>query len=231
MLNIESILKDMTYYPELKKETYFNSKGVAVPRVTEILSTMMHSDNLMYWSNSLGLKGIHYKSYMDKVANIGTVSHDHISRFLKEKLEVENDIPFQGFLLWYNNLIATGNTVEVVGSEQKIACDWFGGTYDALIKINGKLYLVDFKTSNHVTEKYFLQLAAYTYILENIGYHIDGHIILQLNKDEPGYNEYILIMDILDHKIFMDNCIRTFLSLVYGYYNVQLVQNSFKSIF
>ena len=56
------------------------------------------------------------------------------------------------------------------------------------MRINGKIYLIDFKTSNHVTYKYYLQLAAYSKVLrekENI--NIDGVIILQLNKYQPKY--------------------------------------------
>jgi len=231
MVNIEMCLNDMLYYPEVKSDKYFNQKGVSVPRVTEILSTMIHSDNLMYWANSLGLKGVHYGTYMKKVADVGTLTHSHIEEFLKKKTQAENDIPFQGFMMWYDHLISTGHTIELVGSEQKIACEWFGGTYDALIRIDGKLYLVDFKTSNHVTEKYFLQLSAYGYMLEGIGYHVDGYIVLQLNKDEPGFNEYILLMDILEHKAFMDNCVTCFLSLTYAYYNVFHIRDQYKTIF
>lgn len=230
MYKIESLLRDLSYNPEAP-DRYYNSKGKAVPRVTEILSAMMHSDNLMYWANSLGLKGIRYGSFMTKVSNIGTETHSKIEQFLKKKLQSNDDIPFLGFLLWYNSLIDRGNTIEVVGCEEKISCDWFGGTYDALLRINGKLFLIDFKTSNHVTEKYFLQLAAYTYILEQKGYKIDGYIVLQLNKEEPGFNEYILLMELLEHYTFMQNCIETFLSLVYAYYNVARVKEGYKSLF
>lgn len=231
MINIENLLNEMTYRPAKISDRYYNSHGDPVPRVTEILSTMIHSDGLMYWANNLGFKGIRYKEYMNTAANIGTEAHNHIESFLKKKLEATNNIPFQGFMLWWNSIIDRGNTIELVGSEQKIACNWFGGTYDALVRINGKLYLVDFKTSNHVTEKYFLQLAAYAYILEGMGYHIDGFIVLQLNKSEPGFNEYLLIMDVMEHYVFMQNCIKTFLSLVYAYYNLHLVQEGYKSIF
>lgn len=231
MINIETLLNQMINIPNIKSDIYFNSKGIAVPRVTEILSATMHSDSLMYWSNSLGLKGIHYKAFMNNASSIGTEAHHHIEQFLTKKLECNDNIPFLGFLLWYNNLIDSGNVVKTIGTEEKITCDWFGGTYDALIEINDKLYLVDFKTSNHVTEKYFLQLAAYTYILEDMGYHIDGHIILQLDKENPGFNEYILLMDIIEHYVFMQNCKTAFLSLVYAYYNTLSIREGFKEIF
>ena len=63
---------------------------------------------------------------------------------------------------------------------------------DGLYEINGKKYIVDYKTSNHVTFRYFLQVAAYRYILKNeLGIDVDGCIILQLSKNDISYNEYI----------------------------------------
>ena len=103
---------------------------------------------------------------------------------------------------------------------------------DALLKIGDKIYLVDFKTSNHVTFNYFLQLAAYRFMLklrENID--IDGVIVLQLDKEEPGFNEYLLNFSIEQHSSFMTHCEETFLSLVYAYYNVEYAENLYKSIF
>ena len=73
-----------------------------------------------------------------------------------------------------------------------MVCEWFGGTYDLLLKINGCLFLVDFKTSNHVTYKYYMQLAAYSYMLKQQGIYISGVIILQLAKTSPRYNEFVL---------------------------------------
>jgi len=204
-----------------------------VPRVTEILSSMMHSDALMYWANNLGFQGIKYKTALNRAANIGTEAHNTIERFLRGKLSVmeTENIPFKGFYLWYNNLIQLGYNVDIVGLEVRLSCKWFGGTYDMLIKINNKLFLVDFKTSNHVTEKYFLQLAAYRYMLALKGIFIDGVIVLQLSKDSPGYNEYLLDESIYEHKLFMENCTRTFLSLVYAYYNIYYIKKEFKALF
>lgn len=210
---------------------YMNSNGLFVPRVTEILSAMIHSDSLMYWANSIGLKGIRYKDALNKASSIGTKSHFKIECFLKDKLEDKTDIPFLGFMMWYNSLIENGNTITLIESEKELVCDWFGGTCDALLDINGKVYLVDFKTSNHVTEKYFLQLAAYRYMLELIGYTIDGFIVLQLEKNEVGFNEYLLLDNVEEHNTFMKNCLTTFLSLVYSYYSLHGVRNQFKSMF
>ena len=179
------LLSENTESLQMKEEKYFYN-GVAVPRVTEVISKMISEDYLLYWANALGFKHQGYKKTVDAAANIGSEAHDLISRFLKGETFTSNNIPYLGFRKWWID-ISANNTVEVVGSEVPLSCPYFGGTYDLLVKINGLLYLVDFKTSNHVSYKYYLQLSAYKYMLELQGYTLSGCIILQLNKKEIAY--------------------------------------------
>ena len=115
--------------------------------------------------------------------------------------------------------------------EQELTCPWYGGTLDLLMKINGKVYLFDFKTSNHFSYKYFLQLAAYAHVLRTkYGIKIDGFGIIKLCKDCINFYECIVNMEDDYDKQFMDNCEETFLSLVYAYYNRMQVESKFKII-
>ena len=210
---------------------YYNSRGISVPRVTEILSTMMHSDALMIWSNNLGLKGKRYMQELKRAADFGTQAHACIELYLKDKIKSENNIPFLGYLLWENILKEKGLFINPILIEEKLSCEWFGGTLDGLLNINDKLFLIDFKTSNRVTYKYFLQLAAYLYMLSLRNINPNGVIVLQLDKVEPGFNEYLLDFTIPDHKQFMDNCIQAFFALVYAYYNIKRVESEYSLIF
>ena len=230
---ILNTLNNSELYIENKNCIYTNGVGNAVPRVTEILSTMIHSDNLMYWANSLGFKGIRYKEALNCAANIGSEAHLAIEKFLKEKMYTYDNTPFLGFMLWYDIITKEKHIpIEILHVEYTLVCQWFGGTLDALIKIGNKIYLIDFKTSNYVTYKYFLQLAAYRYMLKSEkGINIDGVIVLQLDKEVAGFNEYLLDFSIIDHLNFINHCETTFLSLVYGYYNIYKSENMFKSIF
>lgn len=216
-----------------KSSTYHNSEGQKVPRVTEILSTMIHSDALMYWANSLGFKGMKYNTVLNNAANIGTAAHNAIERFLIDKLESLNNIPFLGFMMWYNIVTQEkGIPIQVIYIEHPLSCQWFGGTLDGLLRIGSKIYLIDFKTSNHVTYKYFLQLAAYRYMLRILeGIDVDGVIVLQLDKDEPGFNEYLLDFSNINHLEFIKHCEATFLSLVCGFYNINKAEIMYKTIF
>lgn len=224
-------LLDTVNYDAVASSNKYEYNGRYVPRVTTILSSMIHSDALMYWANNLGFKGIKYRDFMNDAAAVGTTAHHRIELFLKEKLDCTDNIPYLGFKLWWDTLIKGNNTIEVIGTEQHLTCKWFGGTYDALIRLNGMYYLIDFKTSNHITYKYFLQLAAYTYMLKENGIDVAGVIVLQLNKEEIGFNEYLLDFRVPDHRQFMDNCINTFFSLVYAFYNVKEIEGMYENIY
>lgn len=230
---MDQALSSMDIVIDDKKSIYVNTNNRKVPRVTQILSKMIHNDGLMYWANSLGFKGIRYRDELNRAVDVGTEAHSCIEKYLKEKIQTDSNIPFLGFMSWVNIITQDmGLTMDLIYSEHKLVCKWFGGTLDALIDIGGKIYLIDFKTSNHVTFTYFLQLAAYIYMLrreENI--YVDGVIVLQLNKKTPEFNEYLLDFSIESHNLFMNNCINTFLSLVYSYYNIYKIEEDFKDLF
>ncbi len=226
---IYNILEEDTQPMKLKEEKYFYN-NIPVPRVTEIISKMISEEYLLYWANSLGFKHQSYKKTVQAAADIGSEAHDLISKFLLGEVFTSDNIPYLGFRKWWID-ISSNNSVKVLGSEVQISCPYFGGTYDLLLQINDKIYLVDFKTSNHVSYKYYLQLAAYKYMLELQGYKIDGVIILQVNKSKIEYTEYPLLFDIPEHLDFINKCLNTFFSLVYGYYNISQCENMYKNIF
>ena len=231
--HIVQALNDINVVLDDKASIYQNSSGQTVARVTDIISSMIHSDGLMYWANSLGFKGIRYKDELNRAANAGTIAHAAIEKFLKEKLCTDNNIPFLGFKLWYDTVtLDIGLPISVIYVEHTITCRWFGGTLDALLIIGNKVYLVDFKTSNHVTYRYFIQLGAYRHMLREVeNINIDGVIVLQLDKNEPGFNEYLLDFSIYNHLDFMNHCENTFLSLTYAYYNIKQIEGEYKTLF
>ena len=66
----------------------------------------------------------------------------------------------------------------------------FGGTFDAICEVNGKLVICDWKTSNAVYDEFLIQLGAYRQLIqENLGYDIRGAILLKLDKEEKGVYE------------------------------------------
>lgn len=217
----------------------YNYQGNNIPRVTEILSAMLHEDKLMDWANNAGFRRLKYRDLLEVAAEKGTYTHLFIEKFFKnEPIDLENSMiavknAFGAFLNWYDTI---KDTTTLLYSEKRLLCPYFGGTADIILerKINNKSYIIlgDFKTSNSIHYNYFLQLSAYKFILENYeNINIDGCFILQLNKLHPTYREYTLDFSIDEHKLFIDECTETFLSLVYAYYNRLNITVKFEKLF
>lgn len=215
--------------PEMDGERYMYN-GISVPRVTSIISKTIHEDYLLQWANSLGFKRKGYTKTLNEAADYGTRTHKGLELFLKgEDIPLGTPInPIDGFKQWWA-LINEGNDVKILGQEQKLVCPWFGGTYDMLLCINGKNYMVDFKTSNHLSYKYCLQLAAYNYIIKH-EISLSGIIILQLDKKYPTFNEFVLDFGNPNHAEFFSFCEETFLSLVYSYYHILETEKRYKTL-
>lgn len=220
----------------------YQYQGYNLPRVTEILSSMLHEDFLMIWANNIGLyKRKKYKDELEQAATKGSYVHDAIEEYIQNNKELDLDTVMAGyrtevsyaygsFKAWWE--IISRQNIRIILQEYKLICPWFGGTLDLLIEINGCVYLLDFKTSNHPSYKYFLQLAAYRYILrEFYGIEIYGCGVIKLNKKAIEFEEFIIDKSNPEYEEFMDLCERTFLSLVYAYINRLFVERQYAALF
>lgn len=233
----------LAFLEETKTQNFnsiYSYEGKGVPRVTEILSAMLHEQSLMEWSNAMGLyKHLKYRDILDQASDIGTYTHKAIEEYLSENKDLdEKELPnnvlhgvhfaFGSFLEWWD--IIKSNDYEIIYQEYTLVCKWFGGTLDLYIRINGKKYIVDFKTSNHSSYKHFLQISAYRYMLREQGEDVDGVIILMLDKKSYTFTEYVLDFENLEQLSFMDTCEQCFLSLLLAFYNRHKVQHMFEKI-
>lgn len=234
MSNIISLLDTVEGLSNVESDYYYN--GIKVPRVTKIISKCIHNDGLMYWANNLGFKRQSYSKVLKSAAAIGTECHENIDKFLIDNSHIAEDImgdarnAYNSFRRWYDD-IQSYASVEVIYHEHPLVCKYFGGTLDGLYNINGRNYIVDYKTSNHVTYNYCLQIAAYIYMLREINNTTtDGAIILQLSKNSVGYNEYSLDFNNSADKRYIEECENAFLAMVYWYYNLCKVESDFASL-
>lgn len=241
-MNIESLLTKVNMEELGLEQDRYQFQGYALPRVTEILSSMLHEDFLMVWANNLGLyQRKKYKNELEAAATKGSYVHDAIEDYIQNGNELDPDNVMAGyrtevnyaygsFRAWWD--IISRRNVKIIMQEQKLVCPWFGGTLDLLVEIDGKVYLLDFKTSNHPSYKYFLQLSAYRYILKHYyGIEIYGCGIVKLNKKCIKFDEFIIDKSNPDYEEFMDLCERTFLSLVYGFINRTFVERYYNNLF
>lgn len=225
------LLEDLSKNKIKLSKNRYTLNGIPVPSVTQILSKCINEPYIAQWANYLGFKRIKYQEELNRAATIGTKGHNAIEAFITDKTNDEGNMCLQSFILWWD-IINQNHKVEIIGMEEALVLPYCGGTYDLLLKIDERIYLVDFKTSNHISFKYFIQLAAYrhmVYVNKNI--NIDGCIVLQVNKFEPLFTEYLLDFTNDDHYAFIEHCANTFFSLCLSYYHISQAESMFKNIF
>ena len=230
-------------YESLDNDHYYFFDGHPVPRTSDILSAMLHNQNLMVWSNRLGrYQHQDYNEYLEKAASIGTFVHSCIEKYIKDGVQPQSgEIPFMiddyvmnaftAFLNWWEQLTRL-HKVRVLYSEKSMTCRFFGGTLDLLLEIDDKyIVLVDFKSSNYPTFKFFLQLASYRYMLREEGINVDKCLVLMLNKYKPLFMEMILDFSNPEHFQYITECEKTFLTLAQGYLQRTYLEEKYRQLF
>ena len=227
---VENILDNLSKVEVQSRDTY-KIDDKRVPRVTEILSAMLHEESLMSWANSLGWKRIGYRSFLNEAAEKGTFSHLAVLNSVESCLDA--------FKKWWKKIHLLYKDIEVIYLEETLIHPYFGGTCDCLLKVDGSYWLVDFKTSNHMNYNYSLQLAAYKFLLKELkDIDVEKLIVLKLDKFTSEYCTYELDVKNNDHLEFIKDCEQTFLLLAAAYrmrlyttekyYNIYNIENSKK---
>ena len=188
-------------------EGYKNAEGKRIPGTTTIIGRFKDSGGLLYWAfeqGKLAQQGKIQKLYdkAEEAAAIGTLAHEMVEKFIngEDHVVVIKDVEteaaskalnaFQMFRDWKEQ-----TKIEIISHYQEIKLVsekyQYGGTPDAIGKFNGKLILLDWKTSNSVYQDYLLQLAAYKLLWEenHPDEPIDGGFYLcRFSKDFPDFS-------------------------------------------
>lgn len=139
----------------------------------------------------------------------GTIAHDWVSNYILGKQlpkpeDAEALEAVRAFLVWEKSRQPLWILSEkiVVSLKNK-----FAGMLDCLCYLDGKVTLLDLKTSKQVSEGFLLQLAGYEMALEEMGIHVEQRIILRLPKDGK-YAEEIKVSEdpelrLLAHDTFL----------------------------
>lgn len=225
-----SIISDIDKSDVKVDKVRYTYEGIPVPSVTQILSKCIAKEYLIGWANYLGFKRIKYKDQVGLAASIGTNGHNAVEAYLRDGTECDNTC-YMSFRIWWD-MLNKEHTVEIISMEEELVLPYCSGTYDILLKIDGRVFLVDLKTSNNVGYEYFIQLAAYRHLLYKVkNINIDGCLILQIDKEEPSFEEYALDFSNMDHYAFIEHCAFTFIGLALSYYNINKAETLFKQIF
>jgi hypothetical protein len=123
----------------------------------------------------------------DEAADLGTKAHAFIDLIIhgREPESVPEAIegPVQSFRDWWMK-----SGIELVAGDTKVASveHGYGGSLDALGRRNGKLIILDWKTSSGIWTEYALQVAAYAQAFrETYGLPVEEAVIVRFGKKPP----------------------------------------------
>lgn len=167
-----------------------------VPGTTTITG-LLNKPFLIKWANDLGLEGIDSRTYVDEAAKIGTLAHAMVQAHLqKEELDMDQFSKIQidlaenailSFFEWrsHHDLVPIQCETPMVSERLK-----YGGTIDCYCMLDGEPTLLDFKTGKAIYDEYFVQLAAYRNLLEELNLPVKQCKILRIGRDETeGFEE------------------------------------------
>ena len=169
--------------------------GTEVPGASTIAKIGEDSNGLIHWAWKLGTEGKDYRKVRDQAADIGTVAHFMIECFLHNHepdlsefspADVEKaTMAFKNFRKWWDEEGLTVIEPEV----QLVSEEWlFGGTIDAPSRDrDGKIVLLDWKTSKMIVGAHKIQLAGYEQLWnENRPkMKVQRRAIVRIGKESP----------------------------------------------
>lgn len=178
--------------------------GKRVPGVTTIIGRFKDSGGLIYWAFDQGkaaergeINSLYDKR--DEAASLGTIVHEmvetHIDKkdyavpgwLTDEQIEQVNR-SYGAYFEWHNQ-----SNMEFIEQEMPLVSEKYkyGGCPDAVAMVNGKLCLIDWKTSNGIYPDYLIQIAAYKNLWEeNRDTKIEGFHLCRFSKDYGDFSHH-----------------------------------------
>lgn len=169
---------------------YLTDAGNYVPSVTTILDCYPKPPSFYDWLKKVGEDA---DTIRDEAGDRGSTVHNLTERYdAGEEITLINEetgkIDYK-LIEWamFERYVEFRRRFdfEVIHSELNLISNklGFAGTLDRVIRFNGRLLIIDIKTSNSLYDHYWLQMAAYKELLAEVqpGLKIDGYAILWLN--------------------------------------------------
>ncbi len=170
------------------------SANEAVKFVEKHLKKIKHIDDLKEFGSVLDEAKTAWKTIRDKAGDKGTNVHLTIADYVddciesKEVFELTETSRISAFSKW-----AIQNKVQFLKSEVRLTSEthWFGGKFDLLFEMDGKIWLGDIKTSKSVYPDNYAQLGGYNILCKENGLEVDHRCILHLTNElevHPSYD-------------------------------------------
>jgi len=148
-------------------QRFYERKGEYYPSITSVLQLYPKGRHFENWLKDTGWASEHIAR---ESAKEGTMTHDLVEKYLNgEKLEWLNidgtakyPLIVWKMLLRFKEFWETHKPT-LIHTEIHLYSDIhkIAGTCDLVLEINGEIWLLDIKTSNHLNNSYDLQTAAY----------------------------------------------------------------------
>ena len=172
-------IPDMSELTFEEKGHIYRLNGQIIPSVTTLMKPLSEQ-----------VYGTVDPAILEKASRRGTAIHNAIENYLQygvEDIEPGYEGYFTSFIRWYEK-----KKPKVVATERKVYHKIlrYAGTSDLLVIIDGRLTLVDYKSSAQVyTKLCSVQLEGYDRAYESHGVKIEDRLILHLGR-EGGYQSY-----------------------------------------
>lgn len=182
-------------------QRYRLEDGTIVPGVTTIVG-LLNKPHLVAWANRMGLQGIDTTAYTAAAAGAGTCAHEMIqamvggpevdfSKYTGEEIEAAQNAANK-FREWLQNHDMQTHLIE----EQMVSERYrAGGTIDWYGELDGKMTLVDIKTSGNIYAEHVIQVAAYARMLQDEKYPIDEVRILRFSREDNDDHRDFAVAD------------------------------------
>lgn len=169
---------------------YRTADGKRVPSVTTILDRVMAKPALITWANRIGLQGKDLDSERDRTADAGSIAHELIAAHLEGRapdLVYYDPGAYEAGQFGYLNAREwlSANTVEPLLIETPLVSEQYryGGTVDLYARVNGRLEVIDWKTSSGIYPDNFYQLAGYRAMLIENGHPVNGVRVVSIGRE------------------------------------------------
>ncbi len=154
--------------------------GVEIPSVTRLMEPLSRHEyeRVSEWT-------------LRKAAERGTAVHNAIENYIKFGLD-DTDPEYKGYMDSFHEWWAMSDP-EVIGSEMRVYHKTlrYAGTIDLVAKIDGKVTLIDYKTTSRLMDKNLrVQLEAYAQALKSHGIEVERKMALHLKSEGWRAPEY-----------------------------------------
>jgi hypothetical protein len=186
-------VEEVMLSPAKRVHPKYKLDGEHIPSVTQILNDIIAKPFLIKWANNLGLNGKTLNDENNNAFAIGTLTHAFIEGELTntgvdtEGYTAEQIVIAKRCLSSFNKWKKNKN-IEVIMLESPFISKIYeyGGTIDAVLKIDGVLTILDWKTSSSISLDYKLQLMAYLILLNENNIYPSKVSIIRLSKEGDG---------------------------------------------